>query len=150
MVSVDFELDVVLRTQIPVIVKVARDSCDVTHSLTQASMHTSHVHGSKSCTKYELPASSAACTHIFSFSYRSTLLLACARTHTPLHVHPSHTHAHTIQYNATVGTWFFSSYSFAGFTLFNSLHFVQSTSRHTNAIMFYAVKCSLYLVGLQG
>ena len=24
-----------------------RDSCDVTHSLTQASMHTSHVHGSK-------------------------------------------------------------------------------------------------------
>ena len=34
--------------------KVARDSCDVTHSLTQASIHTSHVHGSKSCTKYSL------------------------------------------------------------------------------------------------
>ena len=35
-------------------IKVARDSCDVTHSLTQASLHTSHVHGSKSCKKYSL------------------------------------------------------------------------------------------------
>ena len=61
--------------------KVARDSCDVTHSLIQASIHTSHVHGSKSCTTY-------------------------------------------------------------------SLHFVQSTSRHTNVRMVYAVKCSLYIVGL--
>ena len=34
--------------------KVARDSCDVTHSLTQASIHTSHVNGSKSFTKYSL------------------------------------------------------------------------------------------------
>ena len=34
--------------------KVARDSCDVTHSLKQASVHTSHVHASKSCTKYSL------------------------------------------------------------------------------------------------
>ena len=59
--------------------KVARDSCDVTHSLTQASIHTSHVHASKSCTKY-------------------------------------------------------------------SLHLVQSTSRHTNVIMLYAVKWSLYVV----
>ena len=30
------------------------DSCDVTHSLTQASIHTSHVHDSKCCTKYSL------------------------------------------------------------------------------------------------
>ena len=62
------------------VLKVGRDSCDVTHSLTQASIHTSHVHGSKSCTKY-------------------------------------------------------------------SLHLVQSRSRHTNVIMLYAVKCSLYVVG---
>ena len=36
------------------IVKVARDSCDVTHILTQASIPTRYVHGSKSCTKYSL------------------------------------------------------------------------------------------------
>ena len=34
--------------------KVAWDSCDVTHSLTQLSIHTSHVHGSKSCTNDSL------------------------------------------------------------------------------------------------
>ena len=62
------------------LIKVARDSCDVTHSLTQANMHTSYVHGSKSCTKY-------------------------------------------------------------------SLHFEQSTSRHTFVIMLYGVRCSLYEVG---
>ena len=60
--------------------QVTQDSCDVKHSLTEESIHTSHVHSPKSCTKY-------------------------------------------------------------------SLHLVQSTSRHTNAIMLYAVKCSLYVVG---
>ena len=34
-------------------VKVARDSGDITHSLKQASIHTSHVHASTSCAKYE-------------------------------------------------------------------------------------------------
>ena len=33
---------------------MARDSCDVTHSLKHASIHPSHVHASKSCTKYSL------------------------------------------------------------------------------------------------
>ena len=61
-------------------VKVARDSCDITHSLKQASIHTSHVHALKSCAKY-------------------------------------------------------------------SLHLVQSTSAHTNAIMLCAVKSSLYVAG---
>ena len=37
--------------------KVARDSCDVTHSLKQASIHTSHFHASKSFTKYSLQVS---------------------------------------------------------------------------------------------
>ena len=63
--------------------KVARDSCDVTHtaSYRQACTPCSHVHGSKSCTKY-------------------------------------------------------------------SLHLMQSTSRHKNVRMLYAVKCSLYIVGI--
>ena len=34
--------------------QVAQDSCDVTHSLTQASIHTNRVHTSKRCTKYSL------------------------------------------------------------------------------------------------
>ena len=43
--------------------KVARDSCDVTHSLKQASIHTSHLHASKSCTKYSLHLVQSASTH---------------------------------------------------------------------------------------
>ena len=43
--------------------KVARDSCDVTHSLKQASIHTSHVHASKSCTKYSLHLMQSTSTH---------------------------------------------------------------------------------------
>ena len=46
-----------------------------------------------------------------------TLLLAYACTHTPLHVHPSHKHAHMIQCYCRYRV--FSFYSFAGFTLFN-------------------------------
>ena len=34
--------------------KVAQDSCDVTHSLIQASIHASHVYASKRCTKYSM------------------------------------------------------------------------------------------------
>ena len=45
------------------VIKVARDSCDVTHSLKQASIHTSHVHASKSCTKYSLHLVQSASTH---------------------------------------------------------------------------------------
>ena len=44
-------------------VKVAWDSCDVTHSLKQASIHTSHVHGSKSCTKYSPHLVQSTSTH---------------------------------------------------------------------------------------
>ena len=65
--------------------KVARDSCDVTHSLKQASIHTSHVHASRSCTKY---------------------------THCKSH--------------CTVTSC--------------------NQPAHTNVIMLYAVKCSLYVV----
>ena len=43
--------------------KVARDSCDVTHSLKQASIHTSHVHASKICTKYSLHFVQSTSTH---------------------------------------------------------------------------------------
>ena len=43
--------------------KVARDSCDVTHSLKQAGIHTSHVHASKSCTKYSLHLVQSTSTH---------------------------------------------------------------------------------------
>ena len=43
--------------------KVARDSCDVTQSLKQASIHTSHVHASKSCTKYSLHLVQSKSTH---------------------------------------------------------------------------------------
>ena len=45
------------------LLKVARDSCDVTHSLKQASIHTSHVHTSKSCTKYSLHLVQSTSTH---------------------------------------------------------------------------------------
>ena len=61
-------------------VKVARDSCDVTHILKQASIHTSHVEASK--------------------AVQSTHCTSC------------------------------------------------NQPAHTNAIMLYAVKCSLYVVGL--
>ena len=47
----------------PKTVKVARDSCDITHSLKQASIHTSHVHASKSCTKYSLHLVQSTSTH---------------------------------------------------------------------------------------
>ena len=67
----------------PDLLKVARDSCDVTHSLKQAGIHTSHVHASKSCTRYSLQV---------------------------------------------------------------SLHLVNQPA-HTNVIMLYAVKCSLFVVG---
>ena len=60
-------------------IKVARDSCDVTHSLKQASIHTSHVHASKKL-------------------YKSTHCTLC------------------------------------------------NQPAHTNAIMLYTVKCSLYVV----
>ena len=56
-------------------VKVARDSCDVTHSLKQASIHTSHVHASKSCTKYSLHLVQSTSTH-----YCFTVVPNCAIT----------------------------------------------------------------------
>ena len=56
--------------------KVARDSCDVTHSLTQASIHTSHVHASKSCTKYSLHLVQSTSRHTnFIMLYASKVLI---------------------------------------------------------------------------
>ena len=62
----------------------------------------------------ELPASSAACTHIFSFSYTSFGI--CTHTYTVAHTSTTHAHTHDpmlCRYRV------FSSYSFVGFTLFS-------------------------------
>ena len=61
--------------------KVARDSCDVTQSLTQASIHTSHVNGSESFTKYSL--------HLLQSTSRHRMSLCCTRRKFTLQDAPS-------------------------------------------------------------
>ena len=60
--------------------KVARDCCDVIHSLTQASIHTSQVHGSKSCTKYSLHLMQSTSRHICHNVVRSKVLIVHSRS----------------------------------------------------------------------
>ena len=46
-----------------VLIKVAQDSCEVTHSLTHASIHTKYVQASKSCTEYSLQLGQSTSRH---------------------------------------------------------------------------------------
>ena len=68
------------QTWHPSCFKVARDSCDVTHSLKQASIHTSHVHASKTCTKYSLHLVQSASTHKCHNVVRSKVLIVRSRS----------------------------------------------------------------------
>ena len=125
---------------------VAQDSCDVTHSLTQASIGGAVANRLRRRTSDQTvlgsnPAVAAAlspCTRLFTpiVPRRSPLTLASI-SYLAIHVKyilakKKHTHQ--------------SCWCFKKLYLY-SLHLLQSISRHTNVIMLNAVKCSLYVVG---
>ena len=72
-------LDIALLAPGKRAVMVARDSCDVTHSLKQASIHTTHVHASKGCTKYSLHLVQSTSTHKFHNAVRGNVLIVGSR-----------------------------------------------------------------------